>query len=543
MLSTIRHFQKGIMIAIAVVVVIAFTFFDSPGDPSQASNENVLNVNGDPISSKEALRLQSAFGILYRLGMSDFAQFLYGDQRADRDYTDFAVNLTLFREEARKLGVVATDKQVLDAKRNLIMYQIGAMDDERLKSEVLNPVGYSLADLYDLLADYVAYQQIRSLLESGVEPLDAEIEDAYNRQYATIHGSLVKLDRTKLEEDAKAAITDEQIAAHFEAENQAARDEAAGSVNEQGIPLTDEELKEVARYNTDPKRAVDLVRFPQPELAEDATAEARAEAKSSYTNRVDSLTDAFAIDGKNFEEVARKNELEFEALEPFSPGDAPESIKEDFTILQRVFANTLNETRPVSDPFPLDDGTYIILRLREDVEARPLTLEEAREDIVAELTEQGLQTRINEAVAEARSKITEQLEAGKSIEEAAKAAGLEVEKLPPFSNEDRPKDLEAAGMIAGIAAKLNPGELSTDPFPFGENSSALVYVEKKELVKSPDEQTRRDTIRTNLIAGQTNRLVKAWFDDAYSKAEIFKHFRLKGDDETATGGKGRNGEA
>jgi hypothetical protein len=538
MLSTIRHFQRGIMIAIAIVVVIAFTFFGNPGDPSQASNENVLNINGDPISSKEALRLRSAFSILYSLGMSDFAQFLYGDQRLDRDYTDFAVNLTLFREEAKKLGVVATPEQIKDAKRNLIMYQIGAMTDDRLKSEVLSPVGYSLADLYDLLGDYVAYQQIRSLLESGVEPLDAEIEDAYNRQFATIHGSLVKIDRTKLEEAAEAAITDEQIAAHFEKENKAAQDEAASVASGQGSPLEEAELKKIAKYNTKRMRAVDLVRFPRPELPEDATAEARAEADSAYTNRVDTLTDEFAIDGKNFAEVAKKNELVFEALEPFAPSDPPESIKEDYTILQRIFSNTLNEIRPVSDPFPLADETYIILRLREDIEPRPLTLEEAREDIIAELKEQGLQTRINEAVAEARSKITEALEAGKSIAEAAKAAGLEVEALPPFSNEDPPKDLDAAGMIAGIAAQLNPGELGANPFPFGENQSALVYVEKKELVKSPDEQTRRDTIRTQLIAGQTNRLMKAWFASAYDKAEIFKHFRLKGDDESATEGKG-----
>ena len=539
MLSTIRHFQKGIMIAIAIVVVIAFTFFGNPGDPSQASNENVLNVNGKPISGKEALRLRSAFSILYRLGMSDFAQFLYGDQRLDSDYTDFAVNLTLFRDEAKKLGIIATEQQVHDAKRNLIMYQIGAVTDDKLKSDYLSPVGYTLADLYDLLADYVAYQQIRSLLESGVEPLDSEIEDAYNRQFATIHGSLVKIDRTKLEEAAEAAITDEQIAAHFEKENEAAQDEAAISAPAEGEPLEEVESKKVARYNSMRLRAVDLVRFPRPELAEDATAEARAEGESAYNIRVDSLTDEFAIDGKNFEEVANKNELVFETLEPFSPSDPPESLKEDYTILQRIFANTLNENRPVSDPFLLADESYIILHLREDIEPRPLTLEEAREGIVAELKEQGLQTRINEAVAEARSKITEALEADKSIAEAAKAAGLEIEKLPPFSNEDRPKDLDAAGMIADIAAQLNPGDLSKDPFPFGDNQSALVFVEEKELVKSTDEQTRRDTIRTQLVAGQTNRLMKSWFANSYEKAKIFKHFRLRGDDESATNGKGK----
>ena len=47
---------------------------------------------------------------------------------------------------------------------------------------------------------------------------------------------------------------------------------------------------------------------------------------------------------------------------------------------------------------------------------------------------------------------------------------------------------------------------------------------------------RRDTIRTQLIAGQTNRLMKSWFYTAYENAEIFKHVRLKGDDESATEG-------
>lgn len=513
MLSTIRHFQKGVLIAVAVIVVISFAFFGNPGDPGRASDSNVINVNGEAISSKEARKLRSAFNILLQMGMSDFAIFLYGADRQDTDYTDFAVNITLFRDEAKKLGIQPTPEQIRDAASNLPAIAMNQINQKTLERQILKPNGYTASDFFELVSDYVAFKQVRSLLNSGIEPLESEIESYYEADYVTVSGSLVKIPREPFVEKAKAAITDEEIADYHTAN--------------------------AALYQSEAKRAVDLIRFKKEELKEDATNEEKATADLDYARVVDKVTTDFENDGSNFDEVVKKHELKVEALEAFSATEPPESLKEDTQISELVFSPAISVIRPVSGPVKLADGSYIVLRLREDLEPAPLDLATATPQIKEALLDEKVRSLLDAAVAEARAKITEALDAGKSITEAAKAGGYEATVLPAFSSREPPKDVEFAGQITQLAGDLNPGKLSASSID-GEEESVLVYVAKKELIDSPEEANRKSTVRTNLIAGQTNTLMRAWFRNRVDEAEIFTHYRIReagdgeGDEDAAT---------
>ncbi len=500
MLSTIRHFQKWLMIVVAIIIIISFAFLYNPGDPSRKSDSNVINVNGTALSSKEAIKLRSAFNIMLQIGMSDFAIFLYGQDRQDTDYTDFAVNLALFREEAKRLGIQPTPQQVRDAASSLPGIAMNRIDQKTLERQILNPNGYSSADFFELVSDYVCFKEVRSLLTSGIEPLDSEIEALYENDYATIHGSLINIPRAPLEEKAKAEITDKDIADHFAANSD--------------------------RYQSKRKRAVDLIRFERAEPAADATQETIAKAALDYTRTVDEVSGEFEPDGSNFDAVVKKHNLKVEALDPFAPDETPESLKGDPQLTEMIFSPAVVASRPVSDPLKLADGNYVMLHLREDVEPSPLDLAAATEQIKDELLAEKTAALIDSTVAEARAKITEALDAGKTIAEAAKAAGYEAKALTPFTSSEPPADVESAGQIAQMASSLNPGSLSTSTID-NEVGSALVYIEKKELVDSDDEANRKSTVRTNLIAGQSNQLMRAWFRNRIDEAEIWTHYRLK----------------
>jgi len=500
MLSTIRHFQKWIMIVVAIIIIIAFTFLYNPGDPSRKSDDNVINVNGQALSSKEAIKLRSAFNIMLQIGMSDFAIFLYGQDRQDTDYTDFAVNLALFREEAKRLGIQPTPQQVRDAASSLPGIAMNRIDQKTLERQILAPNGYSSADFFEIVSDYVCFKEIRSLLNSGIEPLDSEIENRYESDYVTIHGSLINIPRAPLEKKATAEITDKEIADHHAAN--------------------------ADRYLSKRKRAVDLIRFERAEPAEDATEEAKAKAALDYTRKVDEVSGEFEPDGSNFDAVAEKHKLKVEALDPFAPGETPESIKDDPQLTELIFSPAVVDSRPVSDPLKLADGSYVMLHLREDIEPAPLDLAASTAQIKDELLAEKTTALLDSTVAEARAKITESLDAGKTIAEAAKAAGYEAKALPPFTSKEPPADVESAGQIAQMASTLNPGSLSTTTIA-GEDGSALVFVEKKELIDSDDEADRKSTVRTNLIAGQSNQLMRAWFRNRIDEAEIWKHYILK----------------
>ena len=147
----------------------------------------------------------------------------------------------------------------------------------------------------------------------------------------------------------------------------------------------------------------------------------------------------------------------------------------------------LTPQEPVSDPIQVSDGFYI-LHLAGIVESRPLSLEEAKPQIVdaikAKHTRELLLAKGNEIVQQLRQATA----AGQPLSAVMEKAGVKAEKLPPFSLiDDSPKTLEqkpeAADvmMVKNAVADLEPGGVS-DLFPSG-NGAAIAILEKRE---SPD---------------------------------------------------------
>jgi len=136
------------------------------------------------------------------------------------------------------------------------------------------------------------------------------------------------------------------------------------------------------------------------------------------------------------------------------------------------------------------DGFYI-LHLAGIVDARPLTIDEAKPRIVEAIKS----ARTRELIATKGAEIVHQLReatrspAGAGLEAAIQKTGLKAEQIPPFSlledpttesndkqePKNEPPDLTA---IKNAVAEINPGNVS-DFFPW-EDGGVIAVLEKRE---------------------------------------------------------------
>lgn len=494
MLTQIRHIQKGTLIVVTILIVIAFAFLYSDFDfvRGTVGKQNcVVKVYDRCYRQKEAQKLASHYDVAFRLGMYDFATVLFGENRLDQDRTDFILSLVILRTEAAKLGIEPTAEEIKAEIPKLPIFQQPWVTAEIVENNILGPNGFTDGDLAQLVKDYLAFQKLRELIGSGVEPISSETDRLYTRANQLYTASLIRFDRDSV--IGKTSVDDAEVKEYYE-ENK-------------GTLLSE------------PKRSFDFVKFIPNSLPEDATNEQRAKANLAFANAVNRAYSDLADDGANFVEVAKQYEgkkadfsLEVGVFEPFPMQSPPEALKEDQAMLETLFSDAL-QIDDVTVPVGTEDGGYYVFHYSKLIEPEQLTLEQAKPAIVTALTAKKSNRAVNDAANEARAKLTEALDAGKkSFADAVKAAGVEAESMPPFSRAEPPADTEYASLIVQAAQETDPKRVSTVvELPEGRGF-LLLYLDKIEIYEDEDEESAKRMVAASTEAGIKRSLFSAWFN-------------------------------
>lgn len=488
MLTQIRHFQKGVLIAVTVIIVISFAVLYSDYDFVQGTlgRENCyVSAYDRCYRLKEFQKLSSYFDVAAGLGMYDFASVLFGERRMDRDTTDFVLSLIVLRREAERLGIEPSAQEIRDSIPNLPLMQQPWVNADFIKNQILGPNGFTEGDLSQLAKDYLCYQRLQDLIGAGIESVPSEAEKRYIQDNQRYTVSLVRFDREA--EAAKLQITDEDIKKYYE-ENK-------------------------SDLNSDPKRGFDYVKFSPKALAEDATNEVKAKATLDFANAVNRAYADLAETGADFAALAKQYSgdkanfvAESGSLEPFSPAEPPALIRDKPEALEVLF-NAAAQVKDVSVPVEVEGGGYLVFYLREAVDPVPLTLEQATPGIREALLGQRSNTAANEAASAALAKLNEAVAAGKTFAAAAGELGLKVETVSSFSRTEPPADLPEASLILDAVSRLAAGETSSVTERPAAAGYLLAHVEKIEIYK--DEEA--DAKRRSLAANSTNQIKRSLF--------------------------------
>ncbi|HRQ87502.1 MAG TPA: peptidyl-prolyl cis-trans isomerase [Bacteroidia bacterium] len=493
MLSQIRHFQKGALIALTIIIVTSFAFLYSDFDfvgGTLGRQDCAVKVYNRCYRVKEFRKLASHFDVALELGMYDFATVLFGERRMDRDPTDFAMSLVVLRKEAERLGIEPSDAEIKAAIPKLPVFQQPWVNAAHIENNILGPNGFTQSDLAQLVKDYLCFQRLRELVTAGVEATPAEAERRYIQASQIYTASVVRFERSEFAKTVE--ITDADIKKYYDDNQDTLKSEA--------------------------KRTFGYVKFtPKPQPA-DATNEAKAKSNLDFANSVNRAYADLADDKADFAAVGKQysgDQAHFIAeagtLAPFAPSDVPEFLKGNDTALSELFSGAY-QVGEVSVPIGVDGGAYYVFRFSEDVAPVPLTLEEATPAIREALLATRSNQKTSDAAGEALAKLSEAVKGGKPFAEAAKALNLTTEALPVFSKTEPPADVADASIILGAIDGLSAKEISPVTARPGGAGYLLVYVDKIEIYKDPEAESKQKMITASIKNQLDRTLFSAWFN-------------------------------
>lgn len=472
MVHLFRRFQQPLMIAVTILVIIAFVWLYNDTQFDKMGSDKIGAIHGRDITLAQAQRIGRKFELAQILQLQDLLGALAIRQQGAKE--NYIWNSLVLRHEADRLGIAPSTDELVSAIQAMPAFHTnGAYDSAKyhmILQFAVTPRGFTADDLEDLIRDDLRLRKIKALLGATAGPSESEVRETFLRFNQKIEASVV---RWKLDDFlATTQVTEEDVKKAFE---------------ERAASLKSDEL-----------RKVKFVAFVLPTTDTPLDGKARAEALSTLAKQAEDFSVAMTGKGAKFEEVAAKFGAKIEETPDFPralppPGLGPEAA---------AAAYKLAEDQPNSDVVSTDRG-YYVLQLSAVTTPRPLTLEEARERVTTDLKRDRAQEALGLKAAEIRNAIDTAVKAGKSFAEAAQAAGAKAEKFPAFSRQEPQMEPENSGEIMRTAAEMKAGELS--PVVPAASGSVLVFVEQR--LPMDEEKFKTEKTRVAFSLGEFQKVV------------------------------------
>ncbi len=480
------------------LVILAFVILYVPAlqDEGQGTPaETVVSVGGLKISAGEYQRAYSRQRQLYaQLYQGRLDENMLRQLGLESQVLEALVTERLVELEAKRLGISVSDEAVARAVTTSPEFQ----DDGRFigKDEIrrrLELAGQSEADFERSLRQRLERESLEGLIGAGVQPSDSEVEREFRRRTEQVRLEYVLADAGRYE--ASIRPSEDEVRARFEAKREAYKLTEKRVVSymlldraslQPQVAVTDRELelhyqdrREDFREDEEACASHILVKVRQGDTGEGHTdTEARALAQKL-------LTELQA--GADFAELAKKfSEDQGSAA---SGGDlgcfGPGRMVPEFD--DAVFAL---EPGGLSELVRTSFG-YHVIRLVSKREARVLPFAQVKERIRASVTEQKVR-ELGERKAQA---LAEALARGQSLEQAAKAQGLRVQRSAAFARGETPPVLQSQSLLARVF-QMKAGETEKEGFalPQGAAFISLAEIQPARTPELPDvaERVRAD---------------------------------------------------
>ncbi len=485
MVNIFRRFQQPLLIVLTVFVIIAFVIlYGGPGTRlDRLGSDRVATIYGRNVQPVEYTTIGRQFEICRMLGMFDLIIPLAQNARAMSEVTEnYIWNTIVLRTQARKLGIEPTETQVAEAIQNLPAFQNNGQYDHARYSQavqsVLAPRGMGSAQLEEIIRDSLRIQVLKDLLGAGYAPAPDELEAAYVRQYQKVEAALVRVSREEIAKGVQVPADDVQKA--FDARK--------------------DTLKSAE------KRKVQFVVFNLPEKAKDGPAPAAADLQK-VADRADDFSAALLAPEAKFEEIAKRFELEVKTTPLFAASERLEEFSKQSNIAAAAFRMTAE--KPFSDTLQTDKG-YIILHLVETQASKPLTLDQAKPQLVESLKGDRVRELLSLKAADVRKKLEEGVKAGKTFVQAAEAAGVKAEVLEAFSRSESTLKGPDASLIQNAVSDLKPGQTSSALD--GPEGTLLVHLIKRQPVDPADLEKQKASMLPMLETQRLDGLLSEWVD-------------------------------
>lgn len=497
MFTSIRKHQRWLMTLVAALTIIAFAWLYNTTDLERVGSNIVAKIYGREVMQVDIERAVRNYQLALALGQFELVRDLAGQaQSEDEAANNFIWNLMVMQHEAARLGVEPGDQAVVERIKSLPVFQNeGQFDPVKYSTfmqEQLAPRGFTERQLENVIRDTLRLAGIKDLVGSPALVLPGEAATALNR-IRPLNLEILRWQATTVAKDVQVG------------ENE----------------LTEAFAARAPDLQVPEKRSVRYVLFALgPDQAELTGAERVAVLQKTATATGD-LAQALTDGGGDLVSLAAQQGLEVQTTTLFAADAATGAASEGRE------GQVVTAAAAVAFRLPPGPGNFEIIQVGNEgfavievagVEvARPMTLEEARADLMADLIARQRDSMVRAAADRDLAELRAALGGGKDFAAAARAAGVKPEKVSALSVLDRELKPDRR-QIAMAAIDLAEGTLG-DFTPTPEGGFAVYLASRGELDQEVAAE-QRPMMESGLLEGKEMLLFAQWLTTARQESAL-----------------------
>ncbi len=458
MLEIIRkNAASWLMKFILGAIVVVFIFWGVGTFRSQRLDV-MAKVNGEKILVED---YQKAYNMtverLRRMYGGSLPESLFKQLNLKEQVLNQLIDQALIRQEAKKIGLKVTDKEIQQVILDIPAFKQNGMFDPRLYQMALRNAGLKPADFEQQLRQEMITRKLQTVMASGLYCPDSEALSYFKYKNAQIDVDFVKVNSSDCVSSVNA--TDEQLKKWYENHKEEFRTDPQVKLKyllfskkdfEKSANVTDAEIKAYYQEHQDEfhepeRRRASHILLKVPKDANATVVEAKKKELLELKKRIEK--------GESFSELAKKysedklsgakgGDLGF-----FSRGMMVKPFED------KVFSMKKGE---LSGPVRTQFGWHLI-KLEDVRKARTKPLKEVRSEIEKKLKEKKVKKLIWDAANKAYDTI---IELG-SLEDYAKTANKKLKETNFFSRRQPAPILGFNPNVLDMIFSMEKGELSS----------------------------------------------------------------------------------
>lgn len=502
MIENLRKYTV-LIIVLFVLVIIGFIMMDANTMQKSRGGIPVLKIANRTYTDGDMLKLGSSgyelsmalFQAGYDFQIYGFLTMLSGNDR-ENTAENFFINRMLIRSAQKEFGIYPSEDEIDSMIRKFRAFTSpdGAFSQEQYRLFIergLGRLGLVEADIRDLASDMLVHRKLTEILGAGLTSDPDIIAKQVAIDGQRINSKLIRIDIAPI----KAQITpsEEEIKTYWETVQDAFRTDEKRKftylIAKTAIPTEPEAIPALA---ADADEAAKTEHAKKVAERDAVIAEGKRQARLAIGKKVDDfLYQLETQKDLNFKKLAEDSGFDLKTTEFIAESQAPAELQAELrgSSMQGTAASALFRLNVTSDPaskiidIGIGENDWLVAHVDEVEASRVKTYDEAKEMARTQKIASDATAALAKAAAEANEKIKAALAEGKSLEDAAKAAGIASEILS-LTETTQSSEFDTSKYPAGIfdAAKYTTVGTLTEPV-IESGRAFIVLVEKREFVK------------------------------------------------------------
>lgn len=496
MVNILRRYQHPLMVLVTVITTISFVWlYNNTRSFDKIGADRVGEIYGRTVVQADYLRAARKFEICQMLNLTDLWSSLgfSGKMGSRNDFEEnFVWNSFVLRHEADALNIVPQEQEVIATIQALPFFQTnGAYDSTKYNNFVHNaliPRGFTTDQFEEIIADSLRLQKIKAVLAATTPSLPAELHALYEKRSRKTEASVIRLKMEDFSKDLQVSEAD----------------------------LKERFGQQAATLLIPEKRTVKFAAFVLKPDQKSLPPKDRVSAMQKLADQASELAVAMTLKDAKFEEAATKLGATVAESPAFSQDQAPAELGSSEEIAAAAFRLTAEE--PNSDVVTVETSGYYVLQLGQIIPAKPMTFEEAKARLTAEMTSERAKEALGLKAADLRVKITTAVQLGKPFADAAKEAGATVEAVPAFSAAEPKFEIADAQEIMGRATDMAEGQLSE--FIPTSTGGLLLHIDKRLPLDEAGFEKDKALLAYNVDRNKTEGAFQLWLKERRGDAGL-----------------------